>query len=154
MARASEDVYSPAEAAALLDVSERRIRQLAAAGTLEVVGEHPLRLAALSVLAERERRGVTTIRRASDSTLQPDAEAIRGLVTAIVSEIVPLALEGRDRVEDVLKTALAESRAEAMQLRAETAQLRAELEAAERKKAGKKGRKAKAKKGKKRWLKG
>lgn len=150
---AAEDTYSPAEAAALLDVSERRIRQLAAAGTLEVIGEHPLRLAALSVLAERERRGITTVRRASDTAVATDVEGIRGLVAAIVGEILPLALEGRDRVEDVLKTALAESRAEAMQLRAETAQLRAELEAVERRKAAKKGRKTKGKKAGKGWRK-
>jgi hypothetical protein len=56
----SADDYSATEAARLLGLSPKRVRQLAAAGRLEVVQESPLRVSAVSVIAERNERGVHT----------------------------------------------------------------------------------------------
>lgn len=128
---AADDSYSAAEAAALLGISERRVRQLAAAGALDVAQPKPLRLAALSVLAERDRRG-SQPRRAPETppvNASIDPEQLRELVRAIVADIVPLALEGRDRAEQILREELAAARAEAEQLRA---QLRDRTEAGNR----------------------
>ncbi len=73
-----------------------------------------------------------------------DQAQLRELITAIISDLMPLALEGQRRVEDSLREELAASRAEAQQLRAQ-------LDVKSPKKAkGRKGRKGKAGKGKKR----
>lgn len=116
---AADDTYSAAEAAALLAVSERRVRQLAAAGVLDVATSKPLRVTALSVLAERDRRGSRPRRQPetppANASIDPDQ--LRELVRAIVADVVPLALEGRDRAEQILREELAAARAEAEQLR-------------------------------------
>lgn len=116
---AGDDTYSAAEAATLLSVSERRVRQLAAAGVLDVATSKPLRVTALSVLAERDRRGSQPRRRPEtppgNASIDPDQ--LRELVRAIVADVVPLALEGRDRAEQILRDELAAARAEAEQLR-------------------------------------
>jgi hypothetical protein len=115
---ANDDTYSAAQAAALLGVSERRVRQLAASAVLTIVEEKPLRLAALSVLAERDRRGSKPVKKPLESAAAPmDAEQIRELIRAVVADVIPLALEGRDRAEQILRDELAAARAEAEQLR-------------------------------------
>ncbi|MBM3689725.1 MAG: helix-turn-helix domain-containing protein [Actinobacteria bacterium] len=50
------DTYSAAEAARVLRVSERRVRQLVDDGHLQAVQESPLRISAQSVIEERKRR--------------------------------------------------------------------------------------------------
>lgn len=135
------DTYSAGDTAKLLGVSERRVRQLAVAGALDVVQEKPLRIAARSVIEERKRRERTPKPEAPSQAL--DAAQLRELVAAIVADVVPLALEGQRRVEELLRDELAQSRAE-------TAQLRAQLD--ERK--AKRKAKADAGKGGKGWRKG
>jgi hypothetical protein len=135
------DTYSAGETAKLLGVSERRVRQLAVAGALDVVQEKPLRIAARSVIEERKRRERTPKPEAPSQAL--DASQLRELVAALVADVVPLALEGQRRVEELLRDELAQSRAE-------TAQLRAQLD--ERK--AKRKAKADAGKGGKGWRKG
>lgn len=141
----AEDTYSAGQTAKLLGISERRVRQLAATGVLDVVQPKPLRISALSAIEERKRRKRSP--KPETSAAGPmDQAQLRELVTAIISDLMPLALEGQRRVEDSLREELAASRAEA-------AQLRAQLDAQPRKKGkgkGKKGRKGKAGKGKKR----
>jgi DNA-binding transcriptional MerR regulator len=134
------DTYSAGEAARLLGVSERRVRQLAAAGALDVAQDKPLRIGARSVIDERKRRERRPKPEAPAQGLEPDQ--LRELVSAIVADVVPLALEGQRRVEELLREELAQSRAE-------TAQLRAQLDErkAKRKGAGK-GGKGKGGKGK------
>lgn len=111
------DTYSASETAKLLGVSERRVRQLAAAGALDVAQEHPLRIGARSVIEERKRR---ERRPKPESPAQGlDPEQLRELVSAIVADVVPLALEGQRRVEELLREELAQSRAETAQLRAQ-----------------------------------
>ena len=116
---AGDDTYSAAEAATLLSVSERRVRQLAAAGVLDVATSKPLRVTALSVLAERDRRGSQPRRRPETPPVNAsiDPDQLRELVRAIVADVIPLALEGRDRAEQILRDELAAARAEAEQLR-------------------------------------
>jgi len=132
----ASDSYSVREAASLLGLSERRVRQMAAAGSLPIVAEHPTRLEALAVIEERKRRASQPAEAATPVPTDPDY--LRTLVAAIVGEILPRALEGRDRVEEILREDLAAARAEAAQLRSELE----DAKAAKRwKRKGKKGKK-------------
>lgn len=135
----AEDTYSAGQTAKLLGISERRVRQLAASGVLDVVQPKPLRISALSAIEERKRRKRSP--KPETSAAGPmDQAQLRELITAIISDLMPLALEGQRRVEDSLREELAASRAE-------TAQLRAQLDAGKGS-GGKKSRKGKGKKGK------
>lgn len=139
------DTYSAAEAGTLLGVSERRVRQLAAAGHLVIEQAKPLRLSARSVIDERKRRERSPRPEPSGSATGLDPAQLRELVSAIVSDLLPLALEGRDRAEQLLRDELAQSRAEAAQLRAQLD----EAQAAKKAKTSQKAKKAKgSKKGK------
>ena len=130
------DTYSAGEAARLLGISERRARQLAAAGHLTVEQAKPLRISARSVIEERKRRERTPRSRSESSGpagLEP--AQLREIVSAIVGDLLPLALEGQRRIEDSLREELAAARAE-------VAQLRAEQESGDKKRKGKgKGKK-------------
>lgn len=135
----AEDTYSAGQTAKLLGISERRVRQLAAAGALDVVQAKPLRISALSAIEERKRRKRAP-KPESSAGAGLDQQQLRELITAIISDVLPLALEGHRRVEDSLRDELAASRAEVQQLRA---QLDAQPSAG-------KGRKGKKRKGKRR----
>lgn len=121
------DTYTATEAARLLDVSDRRVRQLAATGTLTVAATNPLRLDALSVLAERDKRRTepprTRTAATATRTAMPaaalDAEQLRQLVAAIVADLLPRMIEAQRRTEDSLRDELAAARAETAQLRSE-----------------------------------
>lgn len=117
------DTYSAKDAARLLDVSERRVRQLFAAGTLTAATERPLRLDALSVLAERDKRRQEPSQRPQQPAAAPaatlDAEALRQLVAAIIADLLPRAIESQQRTEDMLRDELAAARAESAELRRE-----------------------------------
>lgn len=56
MADKTPDTFTPTEAARLLGVSPRRIRQLAEEGRLAAIQATPLRVSAVDVLAMRENR--------------------------------------------------------------------------------------------------
>lgn len=140
------DTYSARETAQLLGISERRVRQLADSGALDVAQDKPLRISAISVIEERKRRKRTHKPETSVAGAGLEPGQLRELVAAIISDLLPLALEGQRRVEDTLREELAASRAE-------TAQLRAQLDAERPKKGkgkGKKGGKGKGGKSKKR----
>lgn len=128
----ASESYTVRQAASLLGVSDRRVRQMAASGALPVVAEHPTRLEALAVIEERKRRASQPAEAATPIPADPDY--LRTLVAAIIGEILPRALEGRDRVEEILRGDLAAAKAEA-------AQLRAELEAKKAKSGKRKGKK-------------
>lgn len=138
------DTYSARETAQLLGISERRVRQLAAAGTLDVAQEKPLRIDAVSVIEERKRRKRSPKPEPSAAATGLEPGQLREIVSAIVGDLLPLALEGQRRVEDSLREELAASRAEAQQLRA---QLDAERTAGK----GGKGKKAKGDKKRRKW---
>lgn len=134
------DTYSARETAQLLGISERRVRQLADSGALVVAQGKPLRLDAISVIEERKRRKRSP-KPETSAAAGLDAAQLRELVSAIMSDLLPLALEGQRRVEDTLREELAASRAE-------TAQLRAQLDAERPKKRKGKGKKLWGKGGK------
>jgi len=124
----SADDYSAADAGRLLGLSEKRARQLAAAGVLEICNAKPLRVTALSVIAERERRGTQPAKRQTPATAAPalDAEMLRQIIGAVVSDLMPRMLEASQRTEDALRIELAQSRADAEQMRQRLSQLEAE----------------------------
>ena len=131
------DTYSAGEAARLLGISERRARQLAAAGHLTVEQAKPLRISARSVIEERKRRERKPKAESSGPAGLEPAQ-LREIVSAIVGDLLPLALEGQRRIEDGLREELAAARAEVAQLRAE--QL-LDSGAGKKAKKGKKGKK-------------
>lgn len=140
------DTYSAGEAARVLRVSERRVRQLVDDGHLRAEQEKPLRISARSVIEERKRREKKP-KSESPAAAGLEAGQLRELVTAVISDLLPLALEGQRRVEDMLREELAASRAE-------TQQLRAELDAATAAGTAEKPKKGKGKKGKGKGKKG
>lgn len=139
--RGMADTYTAREAAQLLGISERRVRQLADSGALDVAQDKPLRLDAISVIEERKRRKRSPKPEHSAAGAGLEPGQLRELVTAILSDLLPLALEGQRRVEDSLRDELAASRAE-------TAQLRAQLDDERPKKRKGKGKKSRGKRSK------
>ena len=135
------DAYTARETAQLLGISERRVRQLADSGALVVAQDKPLKLDAISVIEERKRRKRSPKPEPSVAAAGLEPGQLRELVTAILSDLLPLALEGQRRVEDSLREELAASRAE-------TAQLRAQLDAEQPKKPRGKGKKSRGKRSK------
>ena len=135
------DTYTARETAQLLGISERRVRQLADAGHLQVAQDKPLRIDAISVIEERKRRKRSHKPETSAAGAGLEPGQLRELVAAIISDLLPLALEGQRRVEDSLREELAAARAE-------TAQLRAQLDAEQPKKPRSKSKKSRGKGGK------
>jgi hypothetical protein len=142
--------YTVAQAARVLGVSPKRVRQLIAEGRLTPVpGSSPTALPASAVHAERERRRnrVPASTPGPDPTPQPldlDLETLLEYARATTR----LALEAgeadraataaaRDRVEQLLRDQIAEERATVAALRAEVADLRERLAKRERKAKGK-----------------
>jgi len=76
------------QAAAALQVSERYVRQLAAAGTLTVVTTAPLKVTADSVTAAQQAR--------ADRPLQPprprtmDLDTLQAVIAAVLAEALPV----------------------------------------------------------------
>ena len=127
---AAPDSFTVAEAAKILGLSPKRVRQLVAQGGLPVIeGTSPLRLPSVDVLALRERRGRRegAPRPGPQGTPQlvslPDVLALAQSITqraiAAADESHSLVLQARDRVEDHLKAELAHARQQVDQLRPE-----------------------------------
>lgn len=113
------DFYTPTEAARVLGISEKRIRQLADAGKLDKAGMSPLRLTQVSVIAERDRRkreGVVSGGRPARKPLAgTDEESLARMVGVIADKLIPRALESATqqatRTEAYLRDELARERA-------------------------------------------
>lgn len=130
----SPDTYSAADAARVLGVSERRIRQLVGEGRLPVedTGGGPLRLPQEAVHRERERR-----RRANRTAGQGAPEGTPGgaaadtdveaIVQRTLRSIMPLMLEPAERAEHAAREQLQEERA--LRLQAEARYADAEVRA-------------------------
>ncbi len=125
------DAYTAAEAARVLGVSERRVRQLADEGrllTLETEG--PLRLPQQAVHEERERRRRSGTRSSSAAAELGGGEIdVEELVARTVRAIVPLVIEPARRAEEAALEQLVEERAARMtaEQRATELELRARL---------------------------
>jgi len=138
----SADTYGPADAARLLGVSARRVRQLVDAGQLQAVGRDPLRIDARSLLQLRdERRSGTTVPTPAAETGQ--AEQVATILAAALQTVEAAAervesvyrerLAIADRTEQALRDELAAERAKATQLQLQLEQLAAEQDGRKRK---------------------
>lgn len=138
------DSYTVAEAAQLLGVTPKRVRQMLAAGQLPAVpGETPVRLPAEPVHQERERRKASPSKPGPQPATQPlDPQLVldlaREIATSVATDSVKLALDAaepyrrqleasRDRTEQALREALAEAEARALAAEARAAQAEARL---------------------------
>lgn len=116
----SQETYTARQAAQLMGRSERLVRQLAETGELVVVSRNPLRLDAASVKAARnKRKGKLAPGRQPVEPMTPEqlGSVVRDAVVSAVAEILPRALESRDRSEQLLRDELAKARAELDQMR-------------------------------------
>jgi hypothetical protein len=118
VAGSNDDGYTAAQAAKVMGISERRVRQLAAAGRLKIVGTKPLLVSQLDVIKHRKQQQ-TNSQESPSSGITP--ETLQEMVTAVVTAMMPMMLESRDKAEEALKTELAALRAENTQLRAAAA---------------------------------
>lgn len=116
----AKDTYTAREAAKLIGRSERLVRQLAETGELVVISRNPLQLDGASVRAARsKRKGKLAPGRQPVEPMTPEqlGTVVRDAVVSAVAEILPRALESRDRSEQLLRDELAKARAELDQMR-------------------------------------
>jgi hypothetical protein len=130
----SVDTYSAAEAARVLGVSERRVRQLVGTGRLQATGpsDGPLRLDQEQVHRERQLRRQSA--RASVRTLPPDPPAeldIEGLVERLIRQMLPLMLEPARRAEESALAMVHQERARLLEVETRLVEERVRRELAE-----------------------
>jgi hypothetical protein len=119
------DTYSREQAAKVLGVSARRVSQLAGDGRLEVAQASPLRVAASSVHAERERRR----RPDRDLRTTPPPLETAALISAEVAAVREILERAYARQIETGEALLSETRAERDRLLAD---LQAERDKADR----------------------
>jgi hypothetical protein len=115
-------------------MSDRRVRQLAADGTLEVTSTKPLRVSMEAVHKERDRRRSTEETSPISASGLLTADQVVDLAAKLVASVSAREIEAvesrfqlqlklqqtqADQVETALKAALAESKAEADMLRSQ-----------------------------------
>jgi len=142
------DTYSAAQAAELIGVSERRIRQLVAEGKLpgKRTRDGTVRIPQQAVNEERrKRRGgapagrvrkqaastTTTTPRTSRKQEQVDVDALASAVASAVGQRIEGQLEITRRAESLIRAELDEERARRMELEAKLAEAERKLAAAE-----------------------
>lgn len=139
MARAS-DVFTAAQAAQVLGISERRVRQLVTEGKLpgERGADNVVRIPQQAVNEERKRRrGTGTAKKAASpakagrsrkAAAEPmDVEALAERVASAVGQRIEGQLEITHRAESLLRGELDEERARRTQSEAQLQELRVEL---------------------------
>lgn len=140
MARAS-DVFTAAQAAQVLGISERRVRQLVTEGKLpgERGADNVVRIPQQAVNEERKRRRGTGAAkkaaapakaggRARKASAEPmDVDALAERVASAVGQRIEGQLEITHRAESLLRGELDEERARRMQSEAQLQELRVEL---------------------------
>jgi excisionase family DNA binding protein len=142
----SQDSYTPAQAAQLLGLSVKRVRQLVASGKLKAVPKSsPLLIKAESVHKERELRGDKVTRSATPqkafelASLMEVIELIEAARLAGRSEGIEIAQRQIESVEasrERTEQALFEAQAKTSALAAELAEARVRLELMESKPRG------------------
>lgn len=118
--RVSADTYTVAEAATLLGVTPKRVRQMIAEGKLSPVkGSNPTRLPARAVIAARDTRKRKPAT-AAPAGLIPlaDVAALIDQAREAAERSARLQLEAREAVEATLREALAEAQARAWETQA------------------------------------
>jgi excisionase family DNA binding protein len=141
MARAS-DVFTAAQAAQVLGISERRVRQLVTEGKLpgERGNDNVVRIPQQAVNEERKRRrgtgsgtakkaaGPAKAGRSRKAAAEPmDVEALAERVASAVGQRIEGQLEITHRAESLLRGELDEERARRMQSEAQLQEMRVEL---------------------------
>ncbi|HUF32501.1 MAG TPA: hypothetical protein VMN58_04740 [Acidimicrobiales bacterium] len=147
MARAAQ-TYTAAQAAKILSVSERRVRQLVSEGKLDGSrdGGGVVQLSQRSVSEERKRRQASGKGSASRAPARSratkasvDVDQIAEKVASAVSQRLEGQIEITRRAESLVRSELDEERARRMEAEAKLAEAQrriAELEAASEKKRG------------------
>ncbi len=135
-AAVGDDLATARQAARIVGISERRIRQLTANGTLSAMETSPLRVRVADCLQLREQRDRTP--KPTESTSPP---GLRDIVAEVAMAILPAAIEAanadrnavsamRDRIETELRDALAQERTLRTAAETRVAELESELAAA------------------------
>ncbi|NDD30965.1 MAG: DNA-binding protein [Proteobacteria bacterium] len=118
------DTYGTSDAARVLGVSPKRVRQMVAAGTLAAVEMNPLRIEQAAVHALRDKRRSDKRAKAAPPEPPPAADLM-----ALVEQLLDMqrqATEAQTRLE-ITSSAADEMRAERDALASEVADLRAQL---------------------------
>ena len=123
------DSYTATEAARILGVSARRIRQLAQEKRLKITQKKPLRVSAVDVVAmkkKRESEGVfpAAQRQASDSALLRQSLDTLSNAVELMQRQITAGEEASRRNEDTLREQLALERASKERLEKELSELR------------------------------
>ncbi len=138
----SPDTYTAAQAAQLLGVSERRVRQLVSEGKLPGSRDRngALRLPQAAVNAERKKRRLSDGRASGRKRTEPlragrrasgqavDVEELASAVAAAVGKNLEGQLELTRRAESLVRQELDEERARRQEVEARLAEARRELE--------------------------
>ena len=123
------DSYTATEAARILGVSARRIRQLAQEKRLKITQKKPLRVSAVDVVAmkkKRESEGVFPVaqRQASESALLRQSLDTLSNAVELMQRQITAGEEASRRNEDTLREQLALERASKERLEKELSELR------------------------------
>ena len=123
------DSYTATEAARILGVSARRIRQLAQEKRLKITQKKPLRVSAVDVVAmkkKRESEGVFPVaqRQASESALLRQSLDTLSNAVELMQRQITAGEEASRRNEDTLREQLALERASRERLEKELSELR------------------------------
>ena len=138
----ARDAYSTSEAAKILGLSERRVRQLVADGRLPADrdAEGKISVPQAAVHAERRNRKSGGSRNGRKAAAKPsasastlDTDALAEQVAAVVSKAVEGRLEITQKAESLLRQELDEERARRMEMEKQVEVLRTQLAAAEEK---------------------
>jgi len=138
----ARDAYSTSEAAKILGLSERRVRQLVADGRLPADrdGEGKISLPQAAVHAERRNRksggrsnGRKAPAKAAASAPTLDTDAIAEQVAAVVSKAVEGRLEITQKAESLVRQELDEERARRMEIEKQLEAAKVELRLANEK---------------------
>lgn len=125
------DSYKAADAARVLDCSERLVRKMASDGRLTVVSTNPLRVSQESVHQQRSTRPrkpkAEQSQRITDDDLRKIAQdTATATAVQVVEQMFSKMLESRDQVEQRLAAELAAERQETERLRQELAEIKAQ----------------------------
>lgn len=125
------DSYKAADAARVLECSERLVRKMASDGRLTVVARDPLRVSQESVHQQRSKRPrkqkTEQPQRITDDDLRKIAQdTATATAVQVVEQMFARMLESRDQVEQRLAAELAAERQETERLRQELAEIKAQ----------------------------
>jgi hypothetical protein len=120
------DTYTVAQSAKVLDLSQKRVRQLLTEGKLTEVSRNPVQVSQAEVISLKQTREKSGLGKSyTPSAAQPLAQEIQALIDTI-NQNTQRALTALEQASEMKETALREQIAN---LQAERDQLKADLEA-------------------------